>query len=97
MPSSFTRPRAFVKRLAEQEALEHENVFDPEKDDASAQDDSNALKTTAHMSDEDPSSYSTNSDDNSDEEVADSSHHHVAVDNLQDSSHNVNELDEHVA
>ena len=51
------KTKGIRKRRAEQEALEHENVFDPEKDDASAQDDSNALKTTAHMSDEDPSSF----------------------------------------
>jgi len=66
-------------RRAEQEALNHENVFDPEKD---AED--NGLKSsTAHMSDGVPS---TNSDASYDEEVADNSKHQTASD-LNESEH----------
>jgi hypothetical protein len=80
---------------AKQDALDNENIFDPEKD--AQADDSNYLKTTAHTSDGSPS---TNSDASSDveEEVNDSYHQpssgaYSAGNAVPTSA----ELDEHIA
>ena len=97
------KTKGIRKMRAQQEAAENENIFDPEKD--AQVDDSKWLKTTAHTSDEEPS---TNSDASSDdEEVADDSNHQAVSSSVLDSSgtysagnavvNTSDELEEHIA